>query len=524
MHMMQSYISIIALYASFEGTYKRIDISPASPGLTAPLGASNARSIMNQALHSHPAARAVPHRPLRSGLVLTGLSLAILLSQLGTGIVNVGLPHMVTAFGTSFGAVQWVVVSYLLVVTALIVGVGRFGDQLGKKRLYLAGLVIFMAASVTCALAPSLPVLIAGRAVQGLGGAIIMALSFAFVGEVFPRGRTGFAMGVLSTMVSFGIALGPSLGSLALAAFGWPAMFWLNLPFGLLAFVLISRYLPTAVDAPKHPMPATRFDWLGTALFAATLAAYCLAMTLSGSRGFADPLVLQLIVAALAGLVLFLAAQVKTATPLLRLAMFRNLLLSASMAMSVLIYAVMMATLVLGPFFLAKVAGLDTRSVGMAMTVGPIAAALTGVPAGYVADRFGARKTMVAGIGLFTVGTFGMAQLTVSNGLPVYIAAILLISIGLAFFQTPNNTAVMADARPEQRGLVSGLLALSRNLGLVTGASLMGAVFALAVGGDSATAAPEAIAHGMRIVFEWGGAMGVLALLLALATLRRRRA
>ena len=477
---------------------------------------------MNQAIHPHPATPAVHHRPIRTSFVLAGLSLAILLSQLGTNIVNVGLPHLVTTFGTSFGAVQWVVVSYLLVVTALIVGVGRFGDQLGKKRLYLAGLVIFMAASVACALAPNLTVLIAGRAAQGLGGAIIMALSFAFVGEVFPRERTGLAMGVLSTMVSFGIALGPSLGSLALASFGWPAMFWLNLPFGLLAYLLISRYLPAAVDAPKHAVSAARFDWLGTALFAGALTAYSLAMTFSGARGFSDTLVLQLLTGAVAGLALFLAVQVKASAPLLRLAMFRNRLLSASMAMSVLIYAVMMATLVLSPFFLAKAAGLDTRSVGMVMTIGPIVAALMGIPAGYVADRFGARQVMVFGIALFTIGAFGMAQLSVDHGVPVYIAAILLISIGLAFFQTPNNTAVMADARPEQRGLVSGLLALARNLGLITGASLMGAVFAHTVGGDSSAAAPEAIARGMRTAFQLGGAMGAAALLLALATLRRR--
>lgn len=479
--------------------------------------------IMNQIVHPHATANAVYHRPPHTGFVLAGLSFGILLSQLGTNIVNVGLPQLVITFDSSFAAVQWVVVSYLLVVTALIVGVGRFGDQLGKKRLYLSGLAIFMAASIVCALSQNLVMLIAGRAMQGLGGAILMSLSFAFVGEVFPKERTGFAMGVLSTMVSFGIALGPSLGSLALASFGWPGMFWLNLPFGILAYLLISRYLPTVLDAPKHAVPAARFDWLGTALLAAALAAYSLAMTFSGSRGFSDLLVAQLLLGACAGLVLFLVVQIKASSPLLRLAMFRHFLLSASMVMSVLIYAVMMATLVLGPFFLSKAVGLDTRGVGMVMTIGPIAAALMGVPAGFLADRYGARLIMVIGIALFTIGAFGMSQVSVANGVVIYVAAILFISIGLALFQTPNNTAVMADARPEQRGLVSGLLALARNLGLITGASLMGAVFALAVGGDTNTASADAIAGGMRMAFQLAGFMGAVALLLALATLRRRR-
>ncbi len=459
-------------------------------------------------------------------MVLTGLSLAILLSQLGTNIINVALPTLVKDLGVDFASAQWVVVSYLLVVTAMIVGVGRFGDQLGKKRLYLWGLAVFMAASVLCALSTSLPLLIAGRAGQGLGGAILMALSFAFVGEVFPRERAGFAMGVLSTMVSFGIALGPSLGSLALAAFGWQAVFWVNLPFGLLAFLLISRYLPNAVDAPKHAVPAARFDWPGTILLALTLGAYSLAMTFAGKLGFGSLPVLQLGVGALAGLALFLAVQVKARSPLLKLSMFRNALLSLSMVMSVLVYAVMMATLVLGPFFLSKALGLDTRMVGLVMTVGPLAAAIMGVPAGAVADRIGPRLAMVSGLALFTVGAFVMSWLSRANGVATYVVAILFISVGLAFFQTPNNTAVMADARPEQRGLVSGLLALARNLGLITGASLMGALFAHAVGGDTAGATSDMVTDGMRFAFRIAAAMAAAAFLISLTTLRapRRRA
>lgn len=472
--------------------------------------------------HSHAASSASHHRPVRSGLVLAGLSLAILLSQLGTNIINVALPTLVKDLGVDFGSVQWVVVSYLLVVTSLIVGVGRFGDQLGKKRLYLWGLAIFMAASVLCALSANLPLLIAGRAGQGLGGAILMALSFAFVGDVFPKERTGFAMGVLSTMVSFGIALGPSLGSLALAAFGWQAVFWVNLPFGLLAFLLVSRYLPAAIDAPRHPVPAARFDWLGTLLLALTLGAYSLAMTFSGKQGFTAPLVLQLGLAAVVGLVLFLAVQVKARAPLLRLAMFGNALLSTSMVMSVLVYAVMMATLVLGPFYLSRALGLDTRMVGLVMTVGPLAAAIMGVPAGSLADRIGARPAMVIGLALFTIGAVVMSWVSGDGGVATYIVAILFISVGLAFFQTPNNTAVMADARPDQRGLVSGLLALARNLGLITGASLMGALFA-SVAGDTAAATPESVTGGMRFAFRVAAAMAAASFLLSLTTLRRRR-
>lgn len=203
--------------------------------------------------------------------------------------------------------------------------------------------------------------------------------------------------------------------------------------------------------------------------------------------------------------------------------MFRNALLSTSMVMSVLVYAVMMATLVLGPFFLSKALGLDTRMVGLVMTVGPLAAAAMGVPAGTAADRIGAKLAMVIGLALFTIGAFVMSWVSLDGGVATYIAAILSISVGLAFFQTPNNTAVMADARPEQRGLVSGLLALARNLGLITGASLMGALFAHAVGGDTAAATPDMVTEGMRVAFRAAAAMAAAAFLLSLTTLRPRR-
>lgn len=460
-------------------------------------------------------------RPVRSGMVLTGLSLAILLSQLGTNIINVALPQLVTEFGTSFGAIQWVVVSYLLVVTALIVGVGRFGDQLGKKRLYLWGLVIFMVASAICALSANLPVLIAGRALQGVGGAVLMALSFAFVGEVFPKNRTGFAMGVLSTMVSFGIALGPSLGAFLLGLFGWQSMFWVNIPLSIVAYLLVQFYLPASVDVPKQTSSLRNFDWTGTVLLAATLAAYSLAMTFSGTRGFGDEWVLGLEVAAAIGFIWFIWVQLSTPAPLLKLSMFRNALLSTSMIMSVLVYAVMMATLILGPFFLKLALELDMRTVGMVMTVGPLIAAFMGVPAGTIADKIGARLTMVIGLALFAIGSLIMSWVSVAGGIPVYLVAIAFISVGLAFFQTPNNTAVMMDAEPQQRGLVSGLLALARNLGLITGASLMGAIYAHSAG-DAASATPQTVAAGMQSAFTVAAFMAVIALLLSLTSLRRR--
>ena len=217
-------------------------------------------------------------RPSAIGWTLAGLSLATLLSALGTSVANVGLPTLARAFGASFQAVQWVVVAYLLAVTTLVVGVARLGDVVGRRRLLLAGIATFTAASLLCGLAPTLPALVAARAAQGLGAAVMMALTIAFVRDTVPNARTGSAMGLLGTMSAIGTALGPSLGGVLIAAFDWRAIFLINVPLGLTAMLLVVRYVPA--ERRKAGAEPARFDVPGTFLLALTLGAYALAMTL----------------------------------------------------------------------------------------------------------------------------------------------------------------------------------------------------------------------------------------------------
>jgi EmrB/QacA subfamily drug resistance transporter len=450
--------------------------------------------------------------PLR--WALAGLSLSMLLSSLGTSIANVALPTLAHAFGASFQAVQWIVLAYLLAITALIVGAGRLGDIVGRRRLLLAGIALFTAASILCGIAPTLWLLIAARAAQGLGAAIMMALTMAFVGETIPKERTGSAMGLLGTMSAIGTALGPSLGGVLISALGWRAIFLVNVPLGALAFLLAYRALPLdRAPAGKR----SGFDTVGTLLLAITLAAYALAVTTG--RGSFGPLNLALLLAAVAGLGLFVAAQARTASPLVRPAMFRDPALAASLAMNALVATVMMATLVVGPFYLARGLGLDTALVGAVMSVGPVVAALTGVPAGRIVDRFGAQRMTLAGLAGIAAGSLALSLLPVTLGAPGYAAAIAVVTSGYALFQAANNTAVMADVPQDARGVISGVLNLSRNLGLVTGASVMGAVFALASGAaDVATASAGPVAAGMRITFAVGAIAIAAAIMIAIAS------
>ena len=450
--------------------------------------------------------------------ILAGLSLSMLLSSIGTSIANVSLPTLAQAFDASFQQVQWVVIAYLVAITTVIASVGRLGDMTGRRRLLLIGVGLFTVASVLCGVAHTLWLLIAGRAAQGLGAAIMMALTMAFVGETVPKSQVGSAMGLLGTMSAIGTALGPSLGGMLISEFGWQTIFLINLPLGLLIFLLAHRFLP--VDPSRQEVDRVGFDHAGTLLLALALAAYTLAMTIGrGSFGTRN---IALLAVALVGAGLFLLAEARTEAPLIRLTMFRNPLLSASLTMSALVSTVMMATLVVGPFYLSRTLGLNAALIGLVLSVGPLFAALTGVPAGRLADRLGPQRMTVLGLLGIATGAFLLSVIPATLGVYGYTAPLMVITVGYALFQTANNTAVMTNTRPEERGVVSGLLNLSRNLGLITGASAMGAVFAAAASTiDITTAPPDAVATGMRTTFAVAGVLILLALAIAVATYRR---
>jgi MFS family permease len=465
---------------------------------------------LDEAVEDHDEAVDENRRPRSAAaivLALTALSLSTLLGSFGISSANVALPTLAKAFGASFQEVQWVVIAYLLAMAASIVSFGRLGDRIGSRRLLRIGIVVFSAASFVCGIAPALWLVIAARGAQGLGAAVMMVLTVAFVGAIVPKGKTGSAMGLLGTTSAIGTALGPSMGGLLIDFLGWRSIFLVQLPLGLVGLLLAQLYLP-----PDRPTPKAKrvgFDNVGAALLALTLAVYALAMTLG--RGGRPSL--ALLVAAAIGLVLFVVVEGRVPAPLLRLSIFRDPMMSASLAANVLVSTVLMATLVVGPFYLSLAQRLDAGRVGIVMSAGPIVAALTGVPSGRIVDRFGSYRTTLVGLGGIAAGAFILALMPASFGIPGYVGPLAIVMVSYALFQAANNTAVMQGVHLEERGVISGTLNLSRYLGLMTGACVMGAVFALASGGSDVAAAPSrAVVTGMRVTFAVAAALMVVAL------------
>ncbi len=433
-------------------------------------------------LDPHASTRRRPRIGTRPG-PLAGLGLCVLLAALGNSLAPVALPALSRAFAAPFAGVQGVLVAYLAATTVGVVVAGRLGDALGRRRVLLAGLALFALASIAAAAAPSLALLVVARAGQGLGAAAITALALAAVGDVVPLARTGAAMGGLGTLSAIGTALGPTLGGALLAGAGWRAVFFAAVPLAAVALGLVWRHLPVgdAADAgAKTPGAEGRAETSG-----------------AGAR---EGLPASATMHALA----------------------RDI--APGLAASLLASAVVMATLVVGPFYLARAFGLGPAHVGLVLTAGPLVSALVGFPAGRLVDRWGSARTTRAGLAAMAAGCALVALSPLVAGVAGYVGPLVVLTAAYALFQAANNTAVVSTAGAGRRGAVSGLLGLARNLGLIIGASAMGAVFAAAAGArELASATPAQVSAGLHATFGVAAALVLVALGISVLAIARGR-
>ncbi len=442
---------------------------------------------------------------------MLGVGLGVLMFTLDTSIVNIALPTLANTLRTNFATIQWVVLSYLLVLTALVLGAARLGDMFGKKRLYLRGLILFTIASLLCGISPSVEWLIGFRALQGLGGVFISALGSAIIAEVFPASERGRALGIVGAAVSLGIALGPTVGGLLIGLSGWRLIFLVNVPVGIFASFIIVRFVPALAGAGTHQ----RFDWLGAAIATVMLLCFALGMTQGQLEGFGSSKALTLLAISALSLAAFLAIEARIYQPMLNLEMFRNPEFSLSLLMAVLVFVVIAGTIFIMPFFLELALGYPAQRTGLLLAVSPVLGGIVAPFSGSLSDRFGSRIISLIGLLLMVVGCLLISTFDGRLTELGYIVRIAPFGIGLGMFQSPNNSAILGSVPKERLGIASGLMSLSRTLGQTAGLPLMGALFA-ALSLSSAglpqtanlTAAPaEALVYGVGGTFRIAAAI-----------------
>lgn len=432
------------------------------------------------------------------------VSVGVILATIDGSIVNVAFPTLVDELDTSFNVIQWVALGYLLTIATLTLGVGRLGDIVGKKRIYTAGFTVFTVASALCGLAPTVGWLIGFRVVQALGAVMVLALGAAILVESFPPHERGKALGFIGTAVSVGIITGPVVGGLLISAFTWRAIFFVNIPVGIIATILALRNVP---DTP--PVPGQRFDFAGAGLLSATLLTLSLALTLGQDLGFAGPLVIALFVASAASLTGFVLVERRVASPMIELSLFRNPSLTVSVVTGFLVFAAISATFFLLPFYLEGVLGFEVRDVGLLLGAAPLVLGVVAPLAGNLSDRIGIRPLTLTGLLILAITYAAFSTLDQDSGVFHYLALAIPIGLGVGIFQSPNNSAIMGAVPRAYAGVGGGILAITRLLGQISGIAVLGSIWAARVaayaggisGGEAASADPVSQVAGLHDTF-----------------------
>jgi len=409
--------------------------------------------------------------------VLVTIGIGTFMSALDGSVANTLLPVLGRELGTDVAGVEWVTTIYLLVISGLLLSVGRAGDLFGHRRLYLAGFVLFVLGSALCGLAGSAHALVALRAVQALGAAMLMATAPAILTRSFPAGQRGRALGALGTFTYLGLTVGPSLGGWLAGAFGWRSVFYINIPIGVLAIALALR----AIADDRVTRRGERFDFVGAALFTAGLVALLVALNQGHAWGWSSPAAVALLAAATLLLVAFVRLERRQSSPMLDLSLFRSRVFSASVASALLNYACVYAVLFVLPFLLIDGRGLSAQQAGLVLTAQPIVMAIVAPLSGSLSDRVGSRGPATLGMLLLTAGLVCLGLLVPHGALGAIAAALALVGLGVGMFVSPNNSALMGAAPRHRQGIASGVLATARNVGMVLGVGFAGAVFTTVV-------------------------------------------
>lgn len=469
-------------------------------------------------------ARAQPGKWTVFGIVAIG----VLMATIDSSIVNVSLPVIAAHFGEPLGgAVEWVIIAYLVVIAALLLTVGRAADIVGRKHVWGAGLTVFTIGSALCGAAPSLGALVGFRALQGVGSAATMAVSPAMLVAAFPSEQRGRALGMNAVVVGVGISLGPPLGGLLTQAIGWRWIFYVNVPLGVLGVVLTLKLL-----SRDRGRAHEKIDWLGALLLAVGLGALTGAASFGSELGWTSAPLLAGFAAAIVALAALVIRVRRAPHPLVDPRLFANAVFTSAAVSSLLCFVATFAVAFLVPFYLQQVRGLSVETTGLLLTPLPLSIALLSPLSGMLADRVGTRHLASSGMFVIAAGLAWLASAGEHTSHLHLVLQLVVIGVGQAFFGPPNNSALMGAAPRERQGVAAGVLATTRVVGQSLSIAFAGAIFG-AVGGSVAAAAlaegtsagpaSEAFVTGMRAALLGCAAVAVVAAFVALRGREEKR-
>ncbi len=414
------------------------------------------------------------------------MAIGLFMVCLDSSIVNISLPKISLSFQVPLsGLVEWVIIAYLIVIASLLLTLGRLLDMLGQKLLWVLGLFIFTISSAICGAAPTLFLLVISRALQAVGGAMIMAISPAMIARAFPATERGRALGILALVVAAGTSAGPAVGGLITEAFTWRWIFYINVPIGIIGMVASLRLL---TEPMRLSWGQQRFDPIGALLLSVSVACLMLGLSFGQETGWGSFTIVGLFVAAVLLLTAFIIHEKRETQPIVDFSLFRNRLFTAAIISSFLAFLSLFAVVFLMPFYLEELRALPVHVAGLLMTAVPLSIGVVAPLSGLLSDRFGSRLLSSSGLAIVCLGLWFLSRLQSASSLFDIFWPLLVTGFGQALFQPPNNNAILSSVPPQRLGIASGFLNTVRVLGQSSSVAVSGAIFA-SLGGARAGAA-----------------------------------
>lgn len=401
-------------------------------------------------------------------IMLFSIVIFSFMSTLDGSIVNVALPVISYKLSVSMASIQWAVTSYLMIILGTILVFGRIADIKGKTTVFKLGVLIFTIGSFLCGFADSLIVLVLSRCIQAIGAAGVMATCQGLITQIFPSNERGRALGINGTFVALGSVVGPPLGGIIVSILSWRYIFLINVPIGILAFAFAIRILPKGNNKNLNE----GFDKKGAVLFGIIMILLFGSLTLGANIGYDNKGIILSIIVSISLFILFIRAEQKIPSPLIKLGIFNNCLFSLSLFCSFISYGVMSCLNIILPFYLQYVMKLTPSTAGILMMASPLILSIIAPMSGYISDKIGSEVLTLFGLIGTSLGVFFMTFLNQYSNLGEIIIFISIISIGNGIFQSPNNSLTMSAVNKKYLGIAGSINSLVRNLGMIFGISL----------------------------------------------------
>lgn len=401
-------------------------------------------------------------------------ALGVFMSTLDGSIVNIALPYVMKDFGINLETVEWVSMIYLLSISSFLLGFGRLGDIKGRKNVFILGLATFTLASLACGASPNVIHLIVARFFQSLGAAMIMATTPAMVVEAFPLNERGKAMGTTGAVVAAGLTAGPALGGLLIKMCSWRAIFYINLPIGIGTIAAAAYFLS---GEQEYREAGSSFDKTGAFFLILCIGSFLLAATHGHTWGIGSFPFLGLLSVSIVSFVCFIITEKTAESPIIDLAFFKIRLFTLPLASGMLLFMALFTMIFMMPFYLTVAKGYTPQTAGFIMITPFLFLFLLSPVSGSLSDKIGSRILCTMGMTIVTISLYLLSILDAEAGTLDIAWRMAISGIGIALFISPNSSTTMTSLPPKNRGIAGAIIAVARNLGMVLGIAIAGAVF-----------------------------------------------